>query len=68
MRKAIKWGFIIYVLIEISISLGYKKEKESDYILDTEEVLLPQEIIKDTIHFHKPDTTAYRGNWIDINE
>lgn len=69
MRKAIISGVILYIFMEIHIYLNSKKEDDMDYMEPPNTIQTPTNIKLDTlVHFHNPDTTAYKGNWIDINE
>lgn len=64
MRKCLKLGIVIYFLI----LLFGPKDKESDFIMDPHQIILPDTTSKvlDSIHLSKPDLTPYPSNWIDV--
>lgn len=68
MKKFLFWVIVIYGLISFTYYIGgYRKTTDKDFIIDTS---TPDSIPmkKDsTIKFYKPDTTPYKGNWIDVN-
>lgn len=62
MRRVLKMGVILYLIIQVSLFLGYRRERESDYILGTNPIIIP----KDTMPNFSPsiitrDTTPFNG-------
>lgn len=65
MRKAIYYTIAIYGLIRLSMFIFPSKDNYNTIPDDMgDPVIAPK---KDTFKFNKPDTTPYKGNWIDIN-
>jgi len=66
MKKIIRTSILIYLIIQVLLWTGYKNPKEKDFYLDMPNIEWP--ITKkgyDSL-IHKPDTTPYHGNWVDV--
>lgn len=62
MRRVLKVGIILYLIIQVSLFLGYKKEREADYILDTIPIVIHRDTIPDfSRSIITRDTTKFEG-------
>lgn len=66
MNTALKYGFLIFIAIQVYILISGKRSNENDIPQDLsgDSVVINK---VDTYKFNKPDTTPYKGNWVDIN-
>lgn len=68
MKRLLSLALLIYIGIQIAIKCGYRQEKESDYILDMNDSIVAEKKPTLKIRNFKPDTTQYKGNWVDLQE
>lgn len=77
--KILGWSLFIYLVIQVIYQSGYKKSSDKDYMVGTP--IAPGTYTIDSGKYYvdslnnpayskkilKPDTTPYKGKWVDVN-
>lgn len=69
MKKTIKLGIILlFAILTLYYGCNHRRVRDSDFntVWDIDTIAVPK-LKSKTIPLQTPDTTKYKGNWIDVN-